>query len=73
MAAQAAAALTPGHDDAMAGIGGDTLRDVHRCLETAGAGTAVQVASGSRPVETTTCRRPAASAGRVLSSVGSSA
>ena len=30
MAAQAAAALTPGHDDAMPGVGGDTLRDVHR-------------------------------------------
>jgi hypothetical protein len=30
VAAQAAAALTPGHDDAMPGIGGDTLRDVHR-------------------------------------------
>jgi hypothetical protein len=26
-----------------------------RCLETAGGGTAVQVASGSRPIETTSC------------------
>ncbi|HEX5908106.1 MAG TPA: hypothetical protein VFY56_13895 [Propionibacteriaceae bacterium] len=30
MAAQAAAALTPGHNDATPGVGGDTLRDVHR-------------------------------------------
>jgi hypothetical protein len=30
VAAQAAAALTPGHDDAMPGVGGDTLCDVHR-------------------------------------------
>jgi hypothetical protein len=48
VAAQAAAALTPDHDDAMPGVGGDTLRDVHRS-GVAEFGRSLGIALADRP------------------------
>jgi hypothetical protein len=48
VAAQAAAALTPGHDDAMHGVSGDTLRDVHRS-GVAEFGRSLGIALADRP------------------------